>query len=650
VSATGTKTLTALRDVPQSISVITRELIADQAMRSMADVVRYIPGVVMGQGEGNRDQPTIRGNATTTDFFVDGMRDDAQYFRDLYNVDRVEALKGSNAMVFGRGGGGGVLNRVTKEPRWAPSREVRIQGGSYDNRRVSADVGQVLTPAVAFRVNGVYENSATFRERAALERSGINPALAFASPSRTTQVALGYEFFRDHRTADRGIPSFGGRPLDIDPATFFGDPSASYADMNVHAATATATHTTASGLTIRNRARLTSYDKSYDNVFPGAVNTAGDQVSLSAYGTATQRRNLLNQLDLLFDATTGSLRHTVLVGAELGRQVTDNFRRTGYFGDSVTSVSAPLSEPTISLPLVFRQSPTDADNHVTGGIRSLYVQDQIALSRHWQLIAGIRFEEFDVRYRDNRTNSILRRDDRMISPRAGLVFKPADDVSLYSSYSVSHLPSAGDQFSSLTNVTRTLEPEDFANYEVGAKWDVANRLAVTAAAYRLDRTHTRAPNPNDPTRTVLTGSQRTNGFELGVTGRVNSAWQMAGGYANQHALIRSTTAAAAAGATVPLVPRTTLSLWNMYQFTPVLGAALGVVHRTAMYAGVDNQVLLPGFTEADGAVFVSLGRRMQVQLNMENLFNTTYHVTAHSNDNITPGTPRSILLGLTTMF
>src|SRR6185436_10031010 len=114
-SSSATKTPTLLRDVPQAVTVINRALIKDQAMQNMADVVRYVPGVTMGQGEGNRDQPTIRGNSTTADFYVDGVRDDAQYFRDLYNIERVEALKGSNAMIFGRGGGGGVMNRVVKE-------------------------------------------------------------------------------------------------------------------------------------------------------------------------------------------------------------------------------------------------------------------------------------------------------------------------------------------------------------------------------------------------------------------------------------------------------------------------------------------------------------------------------------------------------
>ncbi|MFL5477158.1 MAG: TonB-dependent receptor, partial [Gemmatimonadales bacterium] len=174
-TSTATKTRTPLRDVPQSVTVVTRNVIADQRMESMGEVTRYIPGITMAQGEGNRDQATIRGNNTTAGFFVNGMRDDVQYFRDLYNVERIEALKGANALIFGRGVGGGVLNRVTKVADWTPVRELSLQGGSYGNRRTALDVGQGITEGVALRLNGVYENSDLYRDEVNIERYGINP-------------------------------------------------------------------------------------------------------------------------------------------------------------------------------------------------------------------------------------------------------------------------------------------------------------------------------------------------------------------------------------------------------------------------------------------------------------------------------------------
>jgi catecholate siderophore receptor len=649
-TTTATKTATLLRDVPQSVTTISRRLATDLSMQGMGDVARFVPGVTMGQGEGNRDQPTIRGNSTTADFFVDGVRDDVQYFRDLYNLERVEALKGSNAMIFGRGGGGGVLNRVTKEAEWTPVRELMLQGGSFDNKRASLDVGGGVSGAVATRLNGMFERSGLFRHGASLRRAGVNPTVTIAPGAKGTRLALGYEFFTDHRTADRGIPSFGSGPVGTSVETFFGDPAASYSDVRAHAATATVTRESARGPTLRNRTRFAYYDKFYQNVFPGAVNAAGDQVSISAYNNATTRRNLFNQTDLTSEVTTGSVRHTLLLGGEVGRQATGNFRNTGYFDNSATTVSAPVTRPTISAPVTYRQSATDADNHVVNTVGSVYAQDQIALSTHWQLVAGVRYERFDVRYHNNRTDSTLSRVDWMLSPRAGLVFKPAEPLSFYASHSVSYLPSAGDQFSTLTNVTKALEPERFTNYELGAKWDVADRLAITAAAYRLDRANTRAPDPTDPARTLQTGSQRSKGFELGVTGSVTSAWDIAGGYANQDAFITSTTAAAQTGAKVPLVPRHTLSLWNRVQVAPSWGAGLGVIHRSDMYAGIDDKVTLPGFVELDAALYYTIARHLRAQVNVENLLNTTYYVTAHSNNNISPGSPRAVRVSVVTGF
>jgi catecholate siderophore receptor len=648
-TATATKTPTLLRDIPQAVTVINRALIRDQGMQSMTDVVRYVPGITMGQGEGNRDQPTIRGNSTTADFFIDGVRDDAQYFRDIYNVERVEALKGSNAMIFGRGGGGGVVNRAMKEADWYPVRELMLQGGSFNNRRMTVDVGQGLSDRIAGRVNAMYENSDLFRDGVSLKRQGVHPTMTFLSASENTRATLGYENFRDYRTADRGIPSFRGGPLQTDVATFFGNPALSYSDARVHSSAATLAHRTSAGFNLRNTTRFTSYDKIYQNIFPGAVSVDGAEVTLSAYNNWHNRRNLLNQTDLIYVARTGSVGHTLLIGAEVGRQVTDNLRQIGYFNDASTSVSVPVSSPTNFTPVTFR-SGTDADNHVTNTVRSVYTQDQITLSDHLQLVAGVRYEKFGIRYHNNRTDSTLRRSDEMVSPRLGLILKPGTPISLYASHSVSFLPSAGDQFSSLTDVTKALEPERFRNIEVGAKWDLADRLSLTTAAYTLDRTNTRAPSPNNPAQTVQTGSQRSKGYEVGVNGRLTSAWEIAGGFARQKARITSTTAAARTGVTVPLVPGSTFSLWNKYQLASRLGLGLGLVHQTDMYATIDNAVTLPKFTRVDGAIFFRLAAHLRVQMNLENLFNEKYYPLAHNNNNITPGSPRAVRVSLTTGF
>jgi catecholate siderophore receptor len=647
--SSATKLSMNLRDVPQSVSIVSRDLIRDQSMQSMIDATRYIPGIGMGQGEGHRDAPTIRGNSSTADFFVDGVRDDVQYLRDLYNVERVEALKGPNAMIFGRGGGGGVINRVSKEAGWTSVRELSAEGGSYAHKRFMADLGQAFSTQLAGRLNGMFERSNLFRGPAEIERFGINPTLAL-SPGHNTDVRVGYELFDDSRTVDRGIPSYRGAPSDAAVSTFFGDPTLSQADARVNAATMSVRHGWGSGLSIRNHTRFADYDKFYQNVYPASLDETGTDVTISAYNNRTGRRNLFNQTDLGYGFATGPIAHATILGLEFGHQVTDNFRNTGYFNDVATSVTAPFANPRTSVPVTFRQSATDADNHVTTSVRSAYFQDYVTLSPAWQVIAGVRFETFDIEYNNNRNQDRLDRSDDMVSPRVGVVYKPIDLVSIYSSYSISFLPSSGDQFPSLNATSRTLEPERFQNREVGAKIDLLPGLGFTVAVYRLDRTNTNAPDPANPEHIVQTGSQRSKGVELGLSGEVTDSWQIAAGYASQSARITSRTNAAAEGATVPLVPHYTLSLWNRYQFGSNWGAGVGVIHQADMYAAIDNSVVLPAFTRLDAALYTPVLRGVRAQVNLENALNRKYFATSHGNNNILPGAPRSVRIGVLTGF
>lgn len=641
---TATRTDAQLRDVPQAITVIGRDLIADQSMQSMADVVRYVPGVSMGQGEGHRDAPTIRGQSSTADFFADGVRDDAQYLRDLYNVERVEALKGPNAMIFGRGGGGGVINRVTKGAQWVPTRSFTLEGGSFEHRRATLDVGDGFGRIVAARLNGMIEDSRQFRDATGLERHGVSPTATILAGN--TLVKLGYEYFADRRTVNRGIPSFRGAPSSADAETFFGDPDASRSRLVMHAA-GVLIERAWGGLTLRNRSRVVRYDKFYQNVFPGAMNAAGTDVSISAYNNATDRRSLFNQMDVTYTLGTGRVRHTFLIGAELSRQRSDNYRTTGYFDGTSTSVLVPFASPTVSRTVEYRQSASDANNRVDANVAAVYAQNQIAFGSHWQAIVGVRYDQFDLDFHDNRGTADLMREDEILSPRVGLVFNPVEPVSIYGTYSVSHLPGSGDQFASLTPTTHALEPEGFTNREIGLKWDIRPDVSLTGAWYRLDRTNTAAPDPNSTTRLIQTGRQRSTGHELGLAGNLTEAWQVAAGYAAQEATIVSRTSAAAAGATMPLVPRRTLSVWNRYQLFPRVGAGLGVVHQTRMFAAIDNTVTLPGFTRVDAAAFVTLSQAVRAQINVENLLDERYYPTSHGNDNIAPGAPRSLRFSLT---
>ena len=647
-SSSATKVATPLLDTPQSVSIVTSSLIREQSMQSMADAIRYVPGATMGQGEGHRDAPTIRGNSSTADFFVDGIRDDAQYFRDFYNVERVEALGGSNAMIFGRGGGGGVINRVTKQADGNTVRDLTLEGGSYGHGRGMLDLGGRMGSALAARVNAVYQHSLTFRDAVSLSRAGLSPSASWQIGTRTSLRANG-EYFEDRRTVDRGVPSFQGRPSAAPIAQFFGNPDSSHAQVDVRSGAMTLEHSATERFSIKAHGRVTAYDKFYQNVFPGAVNAAGTQVSLSAYNNATQRKNAFGQTEatLRFGAR---VPQTILIGVEAGRQSTDNLRLTGFFTGNATSLSVPFGSPTVTEPVEFRANGSDADNHVVANVASTYAQSQLWLTPGIQATLGARVERFDLALDNHRSGQRLARVDETFSPRVGLVYKPVSPLSLYASFSVSHLPASGDQFSGLTPTTETLEPERFRNEELGAKWNLLPDFTVNSAVYRLVRTNSAAPSALDPGIVVQTGRQRTTGYELSFNGRVTRNWDVAGAIASQRARIVSGTLAAQAGATVPLVPRTTTSLWNRYQATRWLGLGVGAIHQSDVFAAIDNTVTLPGFWRFDAAAFGTGLQNVKLQVNVENVLDRRYHATSHGNNNILPGAPRTVRVSLTTQI
>jgi catecholate siderophore receptor len=560
-------------------------------------------------------------------------------------VDRVEALKGPNAMIFGRGGAGGVINRVTRQAQWDRVREATVEGGSWQHGRATFDIGDGVGDRLALRLTGVYENSEGFRDGFELERRGVNPTAAIQL-GEDTMLRLSYEYFDYDRTADRGIPSLAARPFATDPSTFFGDPDLSMTRATVNQAAIALEHYFSDEVMLRNRTLYADYDKFYQNVFPGAVNAGAGTVAISAYNNEQLRENLFNQTDLEFAFQTGSVGHRMLAGLELGEQVTDNFRNTGFFNDVATSYQAPLSDPTISVPVTFRQSATDADNHGRATIAAAYLQDQIELSPRFEAVLGLRYDRFDMDFRNNRTGQRFESRDDLLSPRAGLIFKPAVPVSLYASYSMTYIPRAGAQLNSLNLSNQALDPEEFENTEVGVKWDLREGLALTAALFRLDRTNVVIPDPNQPGESLLVDGQRSEGFELGVSGRIRDNWSIQGGYAWQDGELTE----ALGGTRLAQLPRHAVSLWNRLDLTPRWSAGLGVIHQTRMYAAADNAVTLPGFTRVDAGVYFRPGDRLRLQLNVENLLDDTYYPNAHNNNNISPGSPFAVRVGVTANF
>ena len=651
--SSATKTDTRIRDIPQSISVITEEQIKDQSLLGLTDAIKYSPGVMAGQGEGNRDSVWFRGNQSTSDLFVDGVRDDVQYYRDLYNIDRVEVLMGPNGMIFGRGGVGGVINRVTKEAHWENKNELRMQGGTYDHKRSSIDLNSGINETLAIRINAMIEDSGSFRQGVESEKKAINPTFTF-KPSDKTKVVVGMEYFNDKRTNDRGIPSVSdglqSRPYSTSRSTFFGNASQSPNEAIVKNGYAIIDHIFDNGMSVKNTTRFSDYDKYYQNVYAYSSVQTNGTLTIDGYYDNTQRQNFFNQTDLTYNFKTGSVSHKLLMGLEIGLQENENFR---ILATPITGVNAsnPFALLTFNSSRS-RNTSTDISN------QAIYLQDQIYLSEQFQIIAGLRYDKFKTKFNDSVTTSNSANvNDQFISPRVGLVYKPIEPVSLYTNYSLSYLPRTGEQLTSLTSSIKTFDPEKFTNIEAGIKYDLLQSFSISSSIYRLERSKMAITDPSSPTNTIIVDGQVTKGFELGVAGKLFDSYSMYGGYTYQDAEITKNQGTGDAQITsgTPLghVPKHTFSLWNKYELNDTWSAALGVVSRSDMFAAtptVSTAVKLPGYARLDAAIYANINKQTKLQLNIENLLDKTYYQSAHNNNNIMYGYPLTARATLTYTF
>ena len=643
--STGTKTPTPLIDVPQTIAVLTEDQLEDQAITQLSEALRYLPGVSTESGEGNRDAVFIRGQETTADFYLDGLRDDAQYYRSLYNVERLEVLKGPNALIFGRGGGGGAINRVSKVAN--PVKKAIEFDGSIDTFgafSLAADINQPLGAGAALRLNATYEEFNNDRDFYDGRFIGITPTLT-VDLGPATRLTTSFTHDNDERLADRGIPSFGNGPLEGYDKTLFGDPDFNLSDTVVNIARARIDHEFSDALSANVSFQFADYDKVYANVVPSG--TDGTDVRLTGYRNQTDRQNLIGQANFVWQVATGGIDHMVLFGFEAGDQNTLDSRRTVLFDTATgpeTSVWLPLQR-VLDIPAISLTAPIRSrDSQLTA--LSGYVQDQIDIGEHVQVIAGLRWDRFDLETTDLIGNTTNARVDEKVSPRVGLVLKPQENLSIYASYAQSFLPQSGDQFTSLSNVDAGLDPEKFENYEIGAKWLVRPDLFLTASLFQLDRTNTTAPDPLVPGNILLTGSTRTKGVELSLVGKITPNWQANIGYTWLDGEIRSDTEAAAAGTRLEQLPEHQVSLWNRYQFTDSFALGLGVVYQDEQFASVSNTVTLPDYWRVDAAAFYDVNDKVSLQVNVENLFDEAYYPAAHGNNNIQPAEPFSARIGV----
>jgi len=677
-TSVATKTNTPLVNIPQSISVLTKDYIQDQNYQNFTDVTRYVPGVAIHQGEGNRDELVIRGVDSSANFFVNGFRDDVQYFRDLYNAQSVEILKGPSALAFGRGTGGGLVNRTLKEADGTKIYEASGQVGSWNDKRVTLDAGQAVNENVAVRFNAMYENSDTFRDFGHLERYGINPTVTL-KPDDDTKIKLSYEFFHDFRLADRGNPSQGlpGGATRFNPtvpfapngnlSTFYGSPIYNSAKVEIQTGMAIIEHDFGNGLTVKNGSIYADYNRGYRNVYPGgtgapasagggAVTPDQTTVSLNAYQNYTPRENAFNTTDFIYKTATGPALHTVLFGTEFGRETGLSRRDSGQFptnGGASFFLANPFN-PTFFGPVTFNHIASDANSKYRLNIASGYVQDQVDVTRWLQLVAGARYDDFDLTALDQNTNINRSRTDDFVSPRAAVIVKPIDTASLYSAWSVSYLPASGDQFSALNPSTIILAPQRFESTEVGAKWNINPKLLFSAAAYQLLRAN--VPVNIGGGLSIPGGMNKILGFESSLTGYITPEWESVLGYAYTDARITNNLTAPGvtppivAGNRIQLVPFNQFAWWNKYQFNPIWAAAVGVIYFSDSFASSDDSVRLPGFVRFDAALYAKINENWRAQLNIENIFNKGYWATADGDNNISPGQGRTVRLKATYRF
>ncbi|MBL0923719.1 MAG: TonB-dependent siderophore receptor [Sphingomonadaceae bacterium] len=637
-SVTATKTDTPLLDIPQTINVVTREQLEDQAHHSLGDVLRYVPGTTVGQGEGNRDQITLRGQNTTADFFLDGVRDDVQYYRGLYNIERVEILKGPYALIFGRGGGGGIINRVQKSPKTEIFYKGHASVNSFGAHDFSADLNAPLNDMAAVRVNAVYENLDSHRDFVGGERYAWNPYIAFKLGD-DWNLGLSYEYVNDDRVTDRGVPSIAttagqpNRPITGYRDQFFGIPGVNRTTLEAQIAKLRLDGRLAENLSFSGTMLYGDYDKIYINVYANGPATAQNgTVALAAYSDPTTRENFIAQGNLVWDVNTGPLAHKILLGVEYGDQQSANRRFNGTLSNATFNLANPVF-PAVAFNAPARDSVSDVE------FFSAYVQDQISIGEHVDIVAGLRYDRFDIEGIDlfpAVDRPFARKDDK-VSPRIGLIVKPQENVSLYGSYSQSFLPRSGDQFLSLSVTQQNLAPEKFTNYELGAKWDIRPDLNVTLALFQLDRSNATTPDPANPLASINVGKTRTKGVELSVAGRITPNWQMHGGYSYQDAAL-------AGNDFVRLgqVPKHQASLWNRYDLTDKFAAGVGIIHQSSQFAAIRTSATttrLPAFTRVDAALFYDVSEAVQLQLNIENLLDTSYFSDAHNNNNISTGAP-----------
>ncbi len=645
------KTPTPIIDVPQSLSIFSAEQITQQGFNSIADIISYTPGVNTSQGEGHRDAVVFRGVRSTADFYIDGVRDDVQYYRPLYNLEQVEILRGPNALLFGRGGTGGVLNRVSKKAEIG-TEFTTYQAGidTFGEYSVQIDSNIAASDVSALRINAYYADLENHRDFYDGDRVGFNPTMRFA-PGDDTIIDLSYEYIDHERFIDRGIPTgSNGEPVEAFEDIVFGDPDLNTTELEAHVLRAIVQHNFSESLKGNFTAHYGDYDKLYQNFYASCYNDdvdcpGADVVTLDGYLDTTQRETLILSGNLVSEFETGEIGHTLIVGAEFNDTSSDQDRFNAVWtpdgnADSDTEIF------TIMRPLNIRggrgvnsagtpvtnsfASDLNDDTRVTIEVTSLYLQDEIEISENFDIVLGARFDSFDISVFNVPANERRSRKDEEISPRAGLIYKPQENVSIYASYSESFLPRSGEQYANINGNSNTLDPDVFENTEFGVKWDLNNGISLTAAYFENEQT--RADRDNLTGEAFEVRGLEIDGFEIEVQGDLTDKLSIRGGFTQLDGETGD-------GEDPRELPENMASLWGAYQVDDNWGFGLGVVYQDESLISDGSTAKLPSYTRVDAAAYYDVSENLRLQLNIENLTDELYFPNSHATHQATVAAP-----------
>lgn len=651
------KSPTPIIDVPQSLSIMTAEQITSRGITNIGKIIDYTPGVNTSQGEGHRDSVVFRGVRSTADFYLDGNRDDVQYYRSLYNIEQVEILRGPNALLFGRGGTGGVLNRVSKKASLGDQfTGYKASLNTFGGFNGEIDTNIATGKSSALRINAMYESLENHRDFYDGDRYGFNPTARFEL-SDNTVVDLSYEYINHERFIDRGIPTDSdGRPVEAFEDVVFGDPENNFTELEAHVFRANVEHQFSHSLKGNFSAFYGDYDKVYSNFYASSYNPNTNIVTLDGYLDTTQRENLILSGNLVSEFRFGGVGHTVIFGGEFIQTNSDQDRYNSLFDSNLDdkesfNATRPLSfrgftgtnADGLTVTTNFSSDLND-DTHVELDVFSFYVQDEIELSDHWDIVIGARFDSFDIEV-FNADPSVLetrtRKDDE-VSPRAGIIYKPQEDISIYASYSESFLPRSGEQYTDINGNDNRLDPDTYTNQEIGLKWDFAQGLSFTAAFFENEQSSPQVAD-NDPSTLDVVDSE-IDGFELQIYGQLTDDWSISANYSHLDGEIVDRNGPT--GRTPRELPENTFSVWSTYRINDVFGIGLGATYQDESFINTGNTATLPSYTRIDAAAYYDLSDDLRVQLNIENLTDKLYFPNSHSTHQATVGAPINAMLTL----